>query len=227
MVTTTLTATSIRWRAAGFTAIAGAVSMLVGSAFFVASGAGLDAALEDSTIGDYLTDAAANSTALTANLGFWILGVMLLGLGGIMLSRFGDQDSSTIAVARFAFTAGPAAAIVFFSIWLGIVLGLAPAHVAGAQVEATALALGHAASIADWIATVVILSLGGAALAVAGRATWVPRWLFRWAMLSVAFGALAIVGLVTDARTTLSVPIVPVGLGWMIAAGITAIRRST
>jgi len=225
MDTAILTRTTFRQRAAGITAIAGAVAMLVGTAFWAASGADLDAALEDNTIADYLTDAAANGTVLTTNLGFWIFGVTLLGLGGILLSRLGDQGSPATAVAQFAFTAGPAAAIVFFSVWLGIVLGLAPAHVAGAQVEATALALGHAASIADWIATVIILSVGGAAIAVAGRDTWVPRWLLRWAGLTAALGVLAIVGLLVDARTTLAMPVLPVGIGFMIAAGVTAIRR--
>ena len=214
-----------RRRAAGITAIVGAVTMLIGTAFWVVSGTDLDAALEGDTIGEYLTDVAASSTLVTANLGFWILGVILLGLGGIMLSTLGDQDSPATAVARFAFTVGPAAGIVFFSVWLGIVLGLAPAHVAGDQVEAIALALGQAASIADWVATVVILSLGGAALAVAGRSTWVPPWLFRWAMLTAVLGALGIVGLMVGARTTLTVPIVAVGIGFMIASGITALRH--
>lgn len=215
-----------RRRAAGIMAILGGVTMLTGSAFWAVSGTDLDAALEADAIGDYLTDAAANSTLLTANLGFWILGVILLGLGGIMLSTLGDQNSPATAVARFAFTAGPAAGIVFFSIWLGIVLGLAPAHIAGEQVEAIALALGHASSIADWVATVIILSLGGAAVAVAGRGTWVPRWLFRWAMLTAVLGALSIVGLIFFARNAaLGFPVVPVGIGFMIASGITALRR--
>jgi len=227
MDTDTRTRTTFRQRAAGITVIVGAVAMLVGTAFWAASGADLDAALEDNTIADYLTEAASNSTVLTTNLGFWILGATLLGLGGILLSRLGDQDSPATAVAQFAFTAGPAAAIVFFSVWLGIVLGLAPAYVAGAQVEATASALGHAVSIADWIATVMILSVGGTAMAVAGRDTWVPRWLFRWAVLTAALGVLAIVGLIVDSRTTLALAmlIVPVGIGFMIAAGVAAIRR--
>lgn len=212
-------------RAAGITAIVAAVTMLTGTAFWVASGTDLWAALEGDTIGEYLTDVAANSTLVTANLGFWILGAILLGLGGIMLSTLGDQDSPATAVARFAFTAGPAASIVFFSVWLGMVLGLAPAFVAGDQVEAVALALGHAIVIADEFATALILSLGGAALAVAGRHTWVPRWLFRWAMLSAVLGVLAIVALIVDALATLAFAIVPVGIGFMIAAGITALRH--
>jgi len=212
-------------RAAGITAIVAAVTMLIGTAFWIAAGADLGAALEGDTIGEYLTDIAANSTLVTANLGFWILGVILLGLGGIMLSTLGDQDSPATAVARFAFTAGPAASIVFFSVWLGMVLGLAPAFVAGDQVEAVALALGHAIIFADEVATTLILSLGGAALAVAGRHTWVPRWLFRWAMLSAVLGVLAIVALIVDALATLAIAIVPVGLGFMIAAGITALRH--
>ena len=225
MATTATIETDSRTRMAGLTAIAGAITMLVGTALWAVSGANLDGALEDNTMGAYLAEAAAEGATLTANLGFWIVGVLLLGLGGILLSRLGDSDSAATAVARFAFTVGPAAGIVFFSVWLGIVLGLAPAHVAGEQVEATALALGHAASVADWVATIVILSLGGVAVAVAGRDTWVPRWLFRWAMLLAASGGLAALGLIIDARTTLAMPIVPIGIGFMIASGVVAIRR--
>jgi hypothetical protein len=211
-------------RTAGITCIAGATTMLVGTALWVVSGTDLDAALEAGRIGTYLTDAAANKTILTANLGFWILGVILLGIGGNMLSTLGRADSLATVIARFAFTAGPAAAIVFFSIWLGIVLGLAPAHAAGEEVQATALALGYGVSIADWIATVVIVSLGPLAVAVAGRGTWVPQWLFRWSQLAGALGVVAMVGLITGA-VAMAFPVIPVGIGFMIASGVSLLRH--
>ena len=229
MTATTLERPSVRARFSaarigGATIITGALIMLTGTAIWAASGADLDAALDDGSIAAYLTDAASSGTALTLNLGFWILGVLTMGAGGLLLSRLGG-DSAAAAIARAAFTAGPAAAVVFFSVWLGIVLGLAPAHVAGESVAGVAVALGHAVSIADWVATVVILSVGGGALALAGRDTWVPRWLMRWAVVVVAAGALAIVGLVVGARSTIAMPVVPIGIAYLIAAGVAAIRH--
>ncbi len=211
-------------RLAGLAAITGAVAMLAGAVLWAASGADLDAALADGTMADYLVEAADNSALLTANLGTWIFGVLLLGIGGILLARLGHDDAPAGALARFAYTAGPAAAIVFFSLWLGIVLGLAPAHGAGEPVIGAAVAMGYAASIADWVATVLIVGVGAAAVAHAGRDTWVPRWLFNWAMVALAAGALAIAGLLAGAPGV-GMPIIPIGLGWTIAAGITAVRR--
>ncbi len=217
--------TAADFRAAGATSIAGAATMLTGTGFWAAAGADIDAALDDGTVAEYLVEAAGSTTLLTANLGLWILGVVLLGIGGLLLARLGDADSPAAAVARFAYIAGPAAAIVFFSLWLGIVLGLAPAHAAGEAVVGTAAALAHAVSTADWVATILIVAVGAAAVAQAGRDTWVPRWLFNWALVALAAGGLAIVGLLVDARSSLAMPVVPVGLGWTIAAGITAVRR--
>ncbi len=213
-------------RAAGTTTIAGAVAMLVGTAFWGASGTDLEAALEDGTVGDYLTDVAANGTVLSANLGFWILGIVLLGIGGTMLSTHGNPDSPATSVVRFAFSAGPAASIVFFSIWLGMVVGLAPAHVAGQQVVGTAVALGYAVTIADSVATVLIVAVGAASIAVAGRDTWVPQWLFRWGMLAAVLGGVAMIPVVSGAPAPLGLPVVPVGLGFMLASGIVAVRHN-
>jgi hypothetical protein len=229
MTATTQAATTLpanHRRLAGWITIAGNLTMLVGTAFLVIADADLDTALEDNAIGDFLTQAAANGSALTANLGFWILGVVILGIGGVLLSGLGDQDSPATAVARFSFTAGPAAAMVVYPAWLGIVLGLAPAHAAGENVDAVAMALGHATSTADWVFTIVVLGIGPFALAMAGRGSWVPRWLYRWGMIAIAFGAITATGLIFDIRTILAAPILPVGMGFLIAAGIVAIRGS-
>jgi hypothetical protein len=212
--------------AAGWTTIIGVIIMLAGTGFWAASGADIDVAAESNAIGEYLTRVAANGTLLTINLGMWIIGVVVLGLGGIMLARLGDQDSPGTDVARFAFTITPAAAMVVYTMWLGIVLGLAPTYVAGASVEGGAAALVHATSLGDWVMTIPVLSLGTAAISLAGRDSWVPRWLFRWGMLTIVTGVLAAAGLMFNARTSLVMPILPVGMGFMVAAGIVAIRRS-
>jgi hypothetical protein len=212
-------------RSAGLFAILAALVMLTGTAFWAASGTDLDSAVESGEIAGYLTAAAANGTLVTLNLVFWIAGVVLLGVAGTLLSRLGDRDGAAATVARFAFSAGPAAALVFFSLMLAIVLELAPAHGAGQPVETIALVLGQAATLADWLATVVILSLGAGAVVLSGRGSWAPTWLQRWAGLSAVAGALAITGLFLDQRATLAMPIVPIGVGLMIAAGVVALRR--
>jgi hypothetical protein len=198
--------------------------MIAGAAVLGSTGTDLDGALLDGTVGEYLTEAAASSTALTVNLGLWILGALLMGLGGGVLA--GQARSGwPAATARFGFTAGPAAAVMFFSIWLGIVLGLAPAHVAGESVISTAVALGHTATIADWIGTVLILSVGGGALALSGRGTWSPRWLVVWGIAAAVAGAVAIIGLIIGQRG-MGFIVVPVGFGLVIACAVTVIRRS-
>lgn len=226
-VTTTPPASrAAHYKAAGWTTIIGVIIMLAGTGFWAASGADIDVAAESNAIGEYLTKVAGNGTLLTINLGMWIIGVVVLSLGGIMLARLGDQDSPGTDVARFAFTTAPAAAMVVYTTWLGIVLGLAPAYVAGASVEGGAAALVHATSLGDWVMTIPVLSLGTAAVALAGRHSWVPRWLFRWGMLTIVTGALTAAGLIFNARTALVTPILPVGMGFLVAAGVVAIRRS-
>jgi hypothetical protein len=214
------------YEAAGWTTIIGVIIMLAGTGFWAAAGADIDVAAESNAIGEYLTDVAANGTLLTINLGIWIVGVVVISLGGIMLTRLGDQDSLGTDVARFAFTVAPAAAMVVYTTWLGIVLGLAPAYVAGASVEGAAAALVHATSLGDWVMTIPVLSLGTAAIALAGRHSWVPRWLFRWGMLTTVTGVLTAAGLIFNTRTALVMPILPVGMGFLVAAGVVAIRRS-
>lgn len=208
-------------RAGGLLLAAGAVTMLLGALAWAASGADLDAALVAGDIDGYLTAASESSTALRVNLSLWIIGVLLMGMGGTTLAD--GVSPNWRGVARFAFTAGPAAAIVFFSGWLALVVELAPAHVAGDDVGAIAQVLGQTATIADWIATTLIVSIGALAL---GRSTWAPRWLRTWSLVSVGAGAVAIVSLAILDRNPIGFIEVPVGVGFMIAAGITASRRS-
>lgn len=211
-------------RASGIFAIVGSITMLVGTAVWATSGADLDKALDGDTMADFLTDAANSGAALVANLSLWMLGVVLLAIGGLGLVRRGRQDSLASVIGRFSLTAGAGLVLGAYSLWLGIVLGLAPAHVAGESVIGTARAFGYAASIGDWVATVMILGIGIGAIAAAGRGVWVPRWLWIWGMASLATGVLTILGLFLEARTTLTMIILPVGMLFLIAAGIVAIR---
>ena len=211
-------------RTSGILAIAGSITMLVGTAVWASSGADLDKALDGDTMAEFLTDAANSGATLVANLSLWMLGVVLIAIGGLGLLRRGRQDSLASVVGRFSLTAGTGLVLGAYSMWLGIVLGLAPAHVAGESVIGTARALGYATSIGDWVATVLILGVGIGAIVTAGRGVWVPRWLWIWGMASLATGVLTILGLFLEARTSLTMVILPVGMLFLIAAGIVAIR---
>jgi hypothetical protein len=211
-------------RIAGSILIVGTLMMATGAAIGASFGTFVDTDLEQGTFADYLANAAANTTAAKANLWLWILGVLAIGIGGVMLTKLGDEASLASRVARFSFTAAPAAAMVFYPMLLGVAVVLAPLHVAGQSVEATATALAYIGTTADWIATVVLLGLGVATLAYAGRDTWVPRWLLWWGFLAGAVGIVSLIGNVAGSRESISVLILPVSMPWLIAAGIMAIK---
>lgn len=199
--------------------------MLSGAATWASSGADLDLALTSGSIREYLSQARAASGALHLNLGLWIVGVVLMCAGGCQLALLGRARAQLSTLACFVYGVGAAVGIVAFSLWLGIVKGLAPAE-AGAEVDAMAVALGQAATIADWIATVLILSVGSILVARAGKGIWVPGWLGAWAMLVGLAGVLALIGLFVGQRSTYAMLVVPAGVGWLIAAGVTAGLRS-
>ncbi len=207
--------------AIGVTAIAGAVLMLIGAALWAASGADLDAALADGAIPRYLTDAAANSELLVANLSFWIAGVLMLSIGGLMLLSLGVPNSNAAIAARAVYTTGAPLAIASFVAWLALIR---LAGSGGAEVEALADTLGFFASRADWIATVLLVSVGPALIVASGRDSWVPGWLAAWGALALFAGLLSTVAMFAGGLTTYGFLVVPVGLGWTIAAGVVALR---
>jgi len=222
------TYTSKQARIAGWVIIVGTITMAAGAVVGGIFGVFVDDGLKAGTFGEYLTDVVTNSGAARANMWLSIFGVIGIGLGGYLLTRLGDETSLGTKAARFSFTAGTAAAIVFFPMILGVIEELAPRHVAGEEVVATARTLAYIGTTADWIASALILGLGIGTLAYAGRSTWVPRWLFRWAMLASAAGAVSMIEPVTGASSTImtimSIVELPVAMPWMIAAGIVAIR---
>lgn len=203
----------------------GALVMFAGAATWASTGLDLDAALTDGTVGDYLVDAADNMSALTTNLSLWMFGVVFMVAGGIGLSRIAPSDSAVANAARGSFMVGGALALAAFSIWMGIVRELAPAHAAGTDLAAVGAALGQAATIADWVATALIIGVGPALISISGKGSWVPRWLFVWSAVALLASVISIIGLYTDQRATISFINVPIGLAWMIAAGIVALRH--
>ncbi|HQW04492.1 MAG: hypothetical protein IPH05_05565 [Flavobacteriales bacterium] len=220
----TTTNTIVNPRTAGATAIIGAITMLAGAGTWMSTGTDLDAALMGGTVADYLIASHAKAGALALNIGLWTMGAVLMCAGGVQLALLGRSRPQPAALAAFAYAVGAASAIVFFPLWYGIIVGLSPAQAAGADVSAFATALGHSATTADWLATVMILAVGGMSVANAGRDTWVPRWLHTWSYFLGVAGVLSLMGIVLGDRSTYGMLIVPIGIGWLIAAGIVAMR---
>jgi len=136
-------------RIAGWVTIVGTITMAAGAVVGGISGVFVDDGLEAGTFGEYLTNVVTNSGAARANMWLSIFGVLGIGLGGYFLSRLGDETSLGTKAARFSFTAGPAAAFVFFPMILGVIEELAPRHVAGEEVETTARTLAYIGVTAD------------------------------------------------------------------------------
>jgi ABC-type transport system involved in cytochrome c biogenesis permease subunit len=80
---------------------------------------------------------------------------------------------------------------------------------------------------ADDIATALFLGAGPLFISLAGHGDWVPRWLLRWSYLAFFCGLLSIVVLYFPGMSQYGFVIVPVGMGWMVAAGIVLLRKKT
>jgi hypothetical protein len=202
----------------GALAITGALVMIAGAAFHFASGADLESALIDGTMAGYLTDAAEHSTALWASLSLWIVGATAMGVGGVMLASLGHGPAAI--AGRTVYTYGAALAATCF------IVGMALIRLAdgGSTNVELADALGFIAWHIDSIATVALVGAGPLLVALAGRGGWAPRWLLIWGALAAIAGAISLVGLYVSDLTTVGLLVVPIGIGWMIAAGLVAIR---
>lgn len=211
-------------RQAGTTALVAAGTMIVGSVLWASTGTDIDAALADGTVATYLADATQHTTVLAANLSVWIVGALLLGIANIQLASVTTERVFADRLAHYAAVVGAAVAVVAFVVWLALVTQLAPA--ANGIAEPVAATLAWIASRADWIATVLLVAVAPASIALAARGDWMPTWLGRWAALAALAGGLTVVAMFTDGLSTYGFLVVPVGLGWMMAAGFYLIRRS-
>ena len=52
-----------------------------------------------------------------------------------------------------------------------------------------------------------------------------PAWLAVWAGLAGAAGLVAVVAIFLGLSASLGFALVPLGIGWMIAAGVVAVRQ--
>ena len=148
---------------------------------------------------------------------------MLLAVAGTALAAVGDRRHPAAIAARAVYLAAAPLAMVAFVAWLAVV------RMAGsAQDPATVLVLadtiGWITSRADWVATILVVGVGPGLLSYSGRGSWVPPWLNIWGALAVITAILTGVAFFAGGLTTYGFLVVPVGLGWTIAAGVTTLR---
>lgn len=210
------------FRKAGAVILIGAIIMLAGAIVWQAAGADLDAALATEGIPAYLELLGNVRHLIILNLSFWTLGVFLMGVGGFMLSNLSRQNYLPSQFAKFCFITAVPMAIVSF-VGMATIAALIAPDTQPMSVEITE-AIGWFSSRTDWFATILIVGLGPAFLSSAGSRIWAPRWLSFWGYICAIAGVLTLVSIYIGGLTTYGFLIVPVGLGWMIAAGIVLLR---
>jgi hypothetical protein len=196
--------------------------MFIGAAFWGASGTDLWHTLATGQMDSYLARANSVRSLLIANTSFWILGVLLMGSAGTIMSDLCTRNQTTARIALFCMRSGVPIAIVSFIIMLSLSLQIAPDTSPGAVSLATVL--GWIGTNLDNVATILIAGAGPLFLSIAGYGEWVPRWLRTWGYLAGLSGLLAVLGIYVTSAIELLFVIIPFGLGWMIAAGVVLVK---
>lgn len=212
-----------RARAAGLAAIGGAIIMFIGAGLYFSSGTDLWAAVGGDMSG-YLVAVGTVKAQLVANLTFWIAGVFVLGTTVSAMANLSDGSGLAVQIARLcAFTAVPLAILAFIAM-LSLVVQIAP----DASETSVALAnvVGWIGVRADDLATALIVGFAPFFLVLAGRKVWAPGWLVGWGTLAGLVGLLSLVVLYIPPLAQMGFLIIPVGLGWMVAAGVVLLRHS-
>ena len=209
-------------RRSGYTDIAGTVTMLIGAALWGTSGTDLWAALDSGDMAGYLAAVEAVKGQLVANLSVWIFGVLIFGVVGVMMAELSTQRRPLAKVALVCYQTAVPLVIVSYIAMMAVVVLL------GGESSATAVSLaevvGGIGARADDLGTALIIGLGPLFIALAGHGEWVPNWLLRWGYLTGFVGVLSVALLYLPGMTAYAFIILPVGMGWMIAAGVVLLR---
>jgi len=212
-------------RVGGLTAIVGSLCALTGAALWASSGTDIDKSLVSNQIAEYLIAAGEHRVVLVANLSIWIVMAFLMGIAAMAMAGLAEGRRLLSDVARSCYHMGVPLVVAAYVAWLAVVLRVAPETTPAAV--ATAEALGWFASYADWIATMLVIGIGPTFLALAGRGTWAPGWLVKWSYLTAVAGCLTAVAMLTGGSglSTYGFVIIPVGVFWMMAAGVVLLRN--
>jgi hypothetical protein len=200
---------------AGSVSITGAVFMLIGAAFWGASGTDLWQALAGNQMESYLSKLPDARQLLVVNTFFWVLGVLLMATAETLMAGLCSLNTGLAQLAKVFARTGASVAIVSFIIMLSLAIIIPPADVA--------VLIGWIGARLDDIATMLIIGFSPLCLSIAGKADWVPGWLKGWGYLAGITGLLGIISLLTGI-VALGFIIIPFGIGWMIAAGIVLLK---
>jgi hypothetical protein len=98
----------------------------------------------------------------------------------------------------------------------------------GGTVDETAVAIakvvGWIGARSDDLATALIIGGGPLFISLAGHGEWVPTWLLRWGYLAGLAGLFSLVCLYIPGMVAYGFIIIPIGVIWMIAAGVVLLR---
>lgn len=211
-------------RVGGSAAITGSLAMLAGAGLSMASGTDLWGALVADDMAAHLSDAGGSSTLIVANLFLWVAGVILLGIAGTMFTDLCEHRPSIGRAAQVCFRTAVPMAIVAFIIMAAVTVQIAPDTTAIAVADASVL--GWIGARLDDLATVLLIGYGPLLMSVAARGDWMPVWLSRWGWLAGLAGVLSNAVMFLPHLYQLGLIIVPIGIGWMLAAGMLLSRRS-
>lgn len=203
-------------RFAAATSLAGALLMMVGAALWGASGTDLWAALDADDVAGYLTAAADAKRLIVANLSVWMVGVLVLGVGMDAFTQLDSRLAPALVARTCIRTAVPLAVVAFLAMMVVVV------QESGPDVAEVVAWLG---ARADDVATALIVGLAPLFIGLAGRTGWVPTWLLGWSVLSGAVGVLSLASLYLSVPSGVGFAIIPVGLGWVLAAGTVLLRQ--
>ena len=211
-------------RLGGYAAITGAVIMVIGAILWGTSGTDLWATLDGGDMVEYLEAIAGVQTQLVANLSLWILGTLILGVAGTMMAEVSQQRRTLAQIGLICFRTAVPLVIVAYIAMLAVVVQL------GGAVDETAVAIanvvGWIGARADDLATALIIGGGPLFISLAGNGNWVPTWLLRWSYLAGLAGLFSLVCLYIPGMVAYGFIIIPIGVLWMIAAGITLLRSA-
>jgi hypothetical protein len=213
------TAAASMRKVGGLVGILGAVVMLSSAVMMFSGGSDWLTAAQERTLGAFLTDVTNHSTLMYVHLAMWIAGATLMALSSSLFAS-SSPISAAALTSRFAATAGAGAVLVLFPLVIGVIYGFG-GH---PDQDLAATAMTQAATVADDVATVMIMGVGATLAVVAGRGTWAPGWLVRIAAVNGVVAALYFipiepVGVITSTLLVLT------GETLVVAMGIVGLRE--
>jgi hypothetical protein len=209
---------------AGYTTLGGTILMLVGAALWGTSGTiDLWTALDSGDMAGYLATSGTAKGQLVANLTVWIVGVLVLGVAGAALVDLDERRSGASQAALMCVRTMAPLVVVSYIAMMSLVVQVAP------DTSATSVAIadvvGWIGARADDLGTALIIGFTPLFISLAGRGEWMPGWLAGWGFVAGAVGLFSLVVLYIPGMAAFGFVILPVGLGWMLAAGVVLLRR--